>query len=882
MHRSSATRSRTLVAAILTVLGALPAAAGVRLGTAVVPTFQSIDLRVDPARESFSGSTVIRLEVREATDRFRFHAEEMEIGSLELVGPAGRVEASHAAGEDRTVAVSSAEPLAPGEYTLAIAFSRPFDTHTVGLYRMEAGGDAYAFTQFEPDDARMAFPCWDEPGFKIPYQVTVAVPEGQIAVSNTPVRNERRDDGWHIFEFAPTRPLPSYLVAIAAGPLESIEIPGMGVPGRIYTVRGQSHLTRTAAGMAAPLLHALEAWFGTPYPYEKLDFIAIPEYWPGAMEHPGAITFADGILVRDPATETTVWRRTLAIVIAHEQAHQWFGDWVTMAWWDDLWLNESFADWMGDRITSEVYPELRVDLASLRDGQEIMAIDARPSTPPIRKPVESTENLLQDVGLAYYKGKTVIRSFEHWMGPDAFQRGVRSYLAAHAWGNATAADLAAALDEASGKPVAEVLSGFIDQPGLPLVELHPLPDGRVRLRKRRFHNFGVEVEPQSWRIPVSLRFPAGAGTSTRTVLLTGLEETFDLGTGSAPEWIFPNAGGSGYYRWTVPVEMLSRLASVAPEGLAASERIALLGNLSALLAAGEVHGDAFLEALAGFAEDPDPIVLGMVLDMLDGVETAFVPAELRADFAAYVRQLLRPSLERYGFAAVPGEPETASLVRPRVLRWLGERARDPEVVAWAERASAAYLADPASIDPAVASVALDVAAQGGEAARFDDFRRRFETAGTPEVRDLFLSTLGEFRDPALVERALDYVLTGPLRPQELFTIPQDVAGDPALVPLVFDWGLAHYDALAAKLPPDFRAFLPYIAGGCSLERLERAQAFFAQPEHAPPGTAQSMARVSEAVRDCVALREREGAAVAAWVRAVNGGAPPAKGPNASR
>jgi len=351
MSRIPSLRRRLLVALTL-VATALPAAAGVRLGTAVVPTSQSIDLWIDPAQESFSGSTEIRLAVREATDRFSFHAEEMEIGSLALAGPEGAVEVSFAPGEDRTVKVTAAEPLAPGEYTLAIAFSRLLDTHAIGLYRMEAGDGAYAFTQFEPDDARMAFPCWDEPGFKIPFRVTVAVPEGQIAVSNTPVESERSAGGWHTFVFAPTRPLPSYLVAIAAGPLESIEIPGMGVPGRIYTVHGQSQLTATAAGMAAPLLHALEGWFGTPYPYEKLDFVAIPEYWPGAMENPGLITFADRILVRDPATQTTAWRRTVAGVAAHEMGHalQDAQNYAPLALRSAMVPAVQFGSWLGPLI----------------------------------------------------------------------------------------------------------------------------------------------------------------------------------------------------------------------------------------------------------------------------------------------------------------------------------------------------------------------------------------------------------------------------------------------------------------------------------------------------------------------------------------------------
>ena len=478
-----------------------------RLANDVVPQSESISLRLDPAKDSYSGSVRIELRVKQPTTSFRFHASRMKLGKLELRAGSTPV-ATRLTQEGVVATVTTDKPLAVGNYTLAMSFDNEFGRRAVGLYKMTQHGQSYAFSQFESADARQAFPCWDEPLFKIPFQLTLEIPTALEAVTGTPLRSQKAAGAWKTLVFEPTKPLPSYLLAIAVGPLEFVPIPGLGMPGRVVTPRGQTKLSGLATELTAPILHALEAYFGSRYPYDKLDLIAVPEYWPGAMENPGAITYSDGLLLVDPQSAGPRERRALANVTAHELAHMWFGDLVTMAWWDDLWLNESFADWMGDKITAQLYPQYHLELSEMQTIQGIMNADARPTTESIRQEVKIAEQALNHVGLDYAKGKAVLRMFEQFVGPDKFRAGINDYLKAHAFGNATAADLWAALSKATGQDIAPAMATFLDQPGLPLIEAQILPGGKVKLTQRRFANAGVNApgvrarnEKLTWLVP---------------------------------------------------------------------------------------------------------------------------------------------------------------------------------------------------------------------------------------------------------------------------------------------------------------------------------------------------------------------------------------------
>jgi alanyl aminopeptidase len=360
------TRTR-MIGMLLLLSAVLPLSAEqLRLGRDVVPVSESLTLKLDPRSDTYGGTAVFALDVKKPVSSFSLHAEEMKIESVTIDG----VAAQSAAGPEATLVVTPGAALKSGRATMTIAFSNEYDRRAVGLYKMDRNGEPYLFTQFEAIDARKAFPCWDEPGFKIPYQLTATIPSQYEVVFNTPVAKESAADGWKTVQFAPTKPLPSYLVALAAGSLEFTPIPGTSIPTRVITVKGQSALTGVTVAQTPKVLAGLETYFGTKYPFEKLDLIAVPEYWFGAMENPGLITYAEDILVMDPKSATPGQRRTNARITTHELAHMWFGDLVTMAWWDDLWLNESFADWIGDKISDRVYPERRRQPADGADPQQ--------------------------------------------------------------------------------------------------------------------------------------------------------------------------------------------------------------------------------------------------------------------------------------------------------------------------------------------------------------------------------------------------------------------------------------------------------------------------------------------------------------------------------
>jgi alanyl aminopeptidase len=423
MPKSTAVR-RQVRSLLLTAITILPLTSSVlaRLGQDVIPVRETITLRIDADTPEYSGSVSIDLQVQMATASFQLHAEEMQLTTTHLTGPQGETKVSFEVGHHGLVTFIAESELAPGDYRLEIEFTNDFNSDAVGLYRVIENENGYLFTQFEEDDAREAFPCFDEPGFKIPFQMTLVVPEAHLALANTPIESESTAHGWRTVVFAETKPLPTYLLAISTGLLETVEIPGM------------KHLTSLAVKMTPPLLSALEEYFGRPYPYRKLDLIAVPEFWAGAMENAGAITFRETALAVDEATATLSTKRRMAIIIAHELAHMWFGDLVTMEWWDDLWLNEAFASWMESKITNEVFPEFNVPISVVRSTQRVMSHDARKSTSPIRQETMDEENLLANIGIIYSKGEAVLGMFEKWLGEEPFRDGVRRYINENEWG----------------------------------------------------------------------------------------------------------------------------------------------------------------------------------------------------------------------------------------------------------------------------------------------------------------------------------------------------------------------------------------------------------------------------------------------------------------
>ncbi|HEV7239044.1 MAG TPA: M1 family metallopeptidase [Thermoanaerobaculia bacterium] len=833
-------------------------AATVRLGDDVIPVKQSVDLNVDPKSDQYSGSVTVDLDVKRATSSFLLHAEDLTIDTLTLTKDKSAIEATHAKGKDGTVVITTSKPLTPGKHTLSILFNNKFNRQAVGLYKMTTrDGEPYLFTQFQAIDARRAFPCWDEPRFKIPYQLTVTIPEEYEAISNTPVVSNEKTK----IRFAPTKPLPSYLVALAIGKFESTPIAGMSVPGRVIAVKGQGQLAKTAAEITPPVLAALEKYFDGKHPFEKVDLIAVPEYWAGAMENPGLITFRDTVLLLDPKSATPSQRQNLIRVTAHELAHMWFGDLVTMEWWDDFWLNESFADWMGDKITDQLFPEFEHAIGEMPGIQAVMNADARATTDPIRKLDTSPEESMRNVGVAYNKGKAVLSMFEQWIGPDKFRQGVLAHIKANAWGNANASEFFASLSKHAPAGTSAALETFIAQPGIPLVTVD-VTGSTVRLSQKRFST-SPGIQQQTWRVPVTLRYSDGTTTRTKAVLLDAPSKTVQL-EGKSIAWIYPHAQAAGYYRWQLSDDAMTALAARASEVLEPRERLALLGNLGSLFRTGVIHGDAYLEHLSRFANDSDPHVVGSVVGALGQIRVTFDSEEQRPRFAAYVRRTLGPALARIGLDPTKDTSPSVTGLRPDLVSWLANFGEDESVLQFVNEQLPKYLKDPSSVHPTLAGLVVSLSAIRGDEAMYEEFKKRFETASIPAERSRFLGALGQFRDPAIRAKVREYSLTPAVRPTDFFQMAGG-GGTEAEREDLYQWVIANYDAITKKLPPAFAAGMPFIAGGCDPGRVERARKFFA--EHKTEGTERSMARTAEQVNDCAALRAREMDAVMKFLAA---------------
>jgi alanyl aminopeptidase len=847
-----------------------------RLSREVVPVAQSVELTLDPTKDDFSGRTVIDLLANQPFTSFRLNAEGPTFSTATLTSADGEVTALTAEVTNAkfgVVTLTAPKSLGIGNYKLAIDFTAKYPRDGLGLYKTVSRGESYLFTQFEDKHARKAFPCWDEPEFKIYWQLTLKIPAALEAVTNSAVASETRDGDWKTIAFGRTPPMPSYIVAMAVGPFEYVPIPGWTVPGRIITPKGQTALAAEAVKLTPPIMSRLEEYFGIPYPYAKYDQIAVPEYVYGAMENAGLVTFTDRLLLMDPEKASFAQRRRLASVIAHEGAHMWFGDLVTMKWWDDLWLNESFADWMAGRIIQHQFPEFRIQLTESREIKGAMRSDALPSITAIRRKVTAESDLAQLVDeLTYNKGKGVLNMVENWIGPVKFRAAMRAYFLKHSWGNTVSNDLWAAFSATSGDDITGMLAAFIDKPGVPLVTLALNPDGKLRLTQRRFNNLGDPQLPGQWQIPVVLSWGKGDEVHRERILLKDLDQVVAIPGLAGADWIYPNAAESGYYRWNLSPELNAKLARKTA-ALSPIERVGLLDNTSALFSAGLIDGLDYLAYVTAFGRDLDPDVNTSVVTSVGTLRNTFITPPSRPAYNAYRTAILRPILDRIGLAPVAGEPAYNGPLRTALYAALGYEAADPTVIAECRRLAALFLENPAKVDAALRATALSVTAYHGDAALFATLQAAFEKAPTPIVRSATLGALGNFHDPVLAEKALAFSLTPAVNSTEFLGVLTNVSGDPDLRELAVNWTIANYDAIAAKAPPEYTANLIGVAAAAEPALFNKLRDFLLDPkrktEHAEINAKKSEERLIVRMR----LREKEQANVVKFLNSYPGNTP---------
>lgn len=834
-----------------------------RLSQKVRPERYQLELTVDPTKDQLFGQVSIALDIAESTQRLQLHGRDLIIESARVTG-AGPANAGRATMVQHGGLVIDLDRPVVGKVTLELRFKAKDGLAKIpaGLYQIKEAGKTYGVTQFEAMDARRAFPCFDQPEFKTPYSVRLRVPKGELALANS-LELSRTDDGeWTTFEFAETKPLPTYLVAFAVGPWVVVDGPKDAIPGtplRLVTVPGKEGLTAFAMDRAIKVHAALSDYFGRAHPFDKLDLVGVPNFAAGAMENVGLVTFREVLLLLDPERAPVRNKMFATEVLAHELAHMWFGNLVTPLWWDDLWLNEAFATWMEAKAVDAVLPDYEEPVQIAVGAQRVMRLDAKKDARAIRQPIKHGGDVRNAFdGITYSKGAAVLQMLEAWIGPEAFREGTRAYMTAHEYGSGTTAALMKALGEASKADVNAVALTFIDQPGTPLVTVKPSCEGgkaTLSLSQRRYLPMG-STAPQGaqWKVPICVRYGAAEVKHRQCMVLDGPTGEMAL-EGGCPAWIHPNSDQLGYYRWSLPEAELLKLVRVSRLRLSKSERAVLPYQITALFEAGEIKVGVFMKAMADLAAQETQwlAVTGIINGIWVAKRIANADEQLLERLAIWTRATLKANTARLGLAHKDGEPVGDGVVRPTLVRALAGIGRDPKVLQMAHDTVEAYLADPGSVSLDALGMTLSIVARRGDAALWQMLRGRVITAKNPVERSALVRSLGAFHDLKLLVRSLNLLLDGTLRAQDLGMLRSidTEAGHRA----AFEWMAGNYDRLLEVLGKSSAGRLPGIGRGlCTAEDAAKLKAFFEQPGKDAPGTARNLALTLEGIDECARIR----------------------------
>ncbi len=854
-----------------------PAADDGRLPAWQAPLHYRLALDLDPRGDSFTGSVSIDVRLDKPTAAFVLHAADLRIERAEVVAgerhplsPSLRPAAGPGQDAEELVLIAPRE-LPVGTVTLNIDYQGAPSEGLSGLFRVREGDAAYLFTQFEPADARHMLPCFDDPIHKVPFDVRVTAPKDDAVFANAPLEAQKPVEGGAKTEhvFATSERMPTYLLALAVGPLEARDGARAPVPIRAIAPRGKSDRTVLALQVAAEQLAILSDYFGSPYPYAKLDLVAVPNFGAGAMENAGLITFSEEYLVMDASAPASA-QRDMALVMAHEIAHHWFGNLVTMKWWDDLWLNEGFATYAETLVVDRWRPEMRPELELLHWIGWVMDVDALASARAVRQPVSNIHQAEEAFDpITYVKGAAVIRMLHRWIGDEAFRAGLRSYMAEHAWGNAGAEDLFRALSHSSGKRVGDVASSFLDQPGVPLVKatLHceRKQAPRVELEQQRYRGVsGAPPDASLWRIPVCVAWPRGGQLDKSCAVLEERRAELELSTTACPAWILPNAGYDGYYRYRLDAKAMAALAK-ATRGQGTGEKIGLLSNLWALVQADAASPDMLLDVLYEQRREREREVLEAAIAVLTKMNDALVEPQSRQHFQRLVSAVLLPTAKRLGFDRQPKESDDDRLLRRSVLMALSELGDDPWLVAEGNKRAAQWLADPATVDDAAAEIALRVAARSG-AIRYGDLAPKLALDDANQ-RLMVVSAMGSFADQGELERALMALDRGEIRAHDVHHLLRAAEAWPDNRAAVVAWSQAHLATFTKQLPGfGVARLLRPIRRLCDQRLRDDAARALAAPVAELAGSDRQLREALDAADLCIDLRRRRARATGESLR----------------
>ena len=736
-----------------------------RLPSGLIPIHYDISVEPDARALTFEGRAVIEVEVRHPTDTITLNALDLEISSarLDRMGE-GVIELDP---EAQLARLTFWNEVKPGRYRLTLDYRGRIEKTPAGLFAVDydtaAGPRRMLATQFEVADGRRFAPMWDEPSAKATFTLEVVIPAGESAYSNMPIASTQGEGEKQRIRFEISPRMSSYLLFLAVGDLERISQTVAGVDVGVVTRKGAGSSGRYALEAAVEALPWFNDYFGTPYPLPKLDMIAVPgsSQFFAAMENWGAIMYFEPALLVDPRLSSQSDRQGVFAAVAHEMAHQWFGNLVTMDWWDDLWLNEGYATWMELKVESALHPERKPELEVMNDSREqALRRDAGAATHPVVQTVNSVDAASQAFdAIAYHKGGAVIRMLEDTLGEAGFRAGIRRYMKAYAYGNAATDQLWAELAAATGKPVTNIAHDFTLQPGVPLVsvEAAPCTDARtsLTLSQGRFETGPKSAQHITWRIPVRLQSVSTGATKDLLLTKDGAPAK-TLIDGCGP--VIVNAGQAGYFRtrYTPP-----DLAALASEFAAVPEidRLGLLHDTWALGEAGELPVTSYLELAEAVAIDSDPLILMQLADTFTSIDKLFDGSSGQAAWRAFARKRLTPVFERVGWLPARTEGETTGRLREELIRALG-RFEDPAVLAEARRRFARAARNPDALPAAIREATIEVVARQADEATWNELLALAKAASEPIEKERLFEALGRAADPALVSRALALALSG--------------------------------------------------------------------------------------------------------------------------
>jgi aminopeptidase N len=858
--------------AVLTFLAlTLSLANAQRLPEVARPENYKLTFTPDLDKATFEGDETITIRVLKPTSEITLNSAEIDFHDVSITAGGATQKAKVTAQKENEMVVLSVEkPLAAGSATIHIAYSGILNSEMRGLYLgKDDQGRKYAASQFEATDARRAFPSFDEPDYKATFDITAVADKGLAAISNQKVLSDTDSpNGKHTVHFATTAKMSSYLAALVVGNFEYVEGEQDGIPIRVWATTGKKDMGKFALETAEHVLAYYDKYFGIKYPYGKLDLIGLPDFSAGAMENTGCITYRDVLLLIDEKQGSVDLKKTIASVIAHEMAHQWFGDLVTMKWWDDIWLNEGFATWMESKPVEAWRPEWNVDLDDVSTAGGTLNVDSLANTRPIHQAAE-TPAQIQELfdGIAYGKAAAVLRMLESYLGEETFRAGVNAYLKQHQYGNATAEDFWEAQAKTSKKPVDQIMPTWVKQPGVPIINVKAQCSGdstSVTLSQKRYFTDRLkfdEPNDQLWQIPVCLKGSA-TGKNTKCELLTKKEETFTLPGCST--WVLANAGATGYYREGFEAGAVRAISADAETKLTPAERIFVQNDIWASVRVGREPVGDYLAFAQGLQSDRSRAVMEDVLGRLNYISQYLVSDRDRDEYRAWLRQYLAPAMRDVGYQPKPGDSDEQRTLRSRVFNALGSDARDPETLTEARKLADEALTDPSSVDHELAGGAFGLAAINGGEDYYDKIMVALKNVKSPEDYYTLLYTLPQFKDPKLLERTLEFAISPDVRSQDALGVVTNVLGNPDGQKLAWDFIQSHWDAIAKAGGPFASAQVVGATGVfCDTGMRDQVTAFFTA--HKVEAAERTYRQSIERINSCVDLKAQQETQLASWL-----------------